>query len=34
MPESRLEEALFCLDIDPEVRIKGCGLTCEVTEAR
>lgn len=34
MPESRLEEPLFCLDMDAEVRIKGCGTTCDVTEAR
>lgn len=34
MPESRLEEPLFCLDMDAEVRIKGCGTTWDVTEAR
>ena len=39
MPESRLEErSLFCLDMEwercDEARIKGCGTTCDVTEAR
>lgn len=37
MPESRFEraeEALFCLDIDWEANINGCGTTCELTEAR
>ena len=32
MAESRFEEPLLCLDI--ESRIKGCGSTCDVTEAR
>ena len=34
MAESRFEEPLLCLDIESADRIKGCGSTCDVTEAR
>lgn len=37
MAESRFEEPLLCLDIEfveLAARIKGCGSTCDDTEAR